>query len=53
MYFIIIKYKLRQWCDEAGGIELIFEQKEPKIKPTKLDASNAFWVAFKHCMDEL
>ncbi|XP_068152464.1 aminoacylase-1-like [Drosophila tropicalis] len=46
--------RLRQWCTEAGGdIELIFTQKNPHIKPTTLDESNPFWVAYKAVVDKL
>lgn len=38
---------------EAGGdIELEFEQKEPKVVPTKIDDSNIFWLAFKKSIVE-
>lgn len=50
----VIVQQIRGWCEEAGGnIELEFEQKEPKVKPTVLDDANVFWVAFKRCMNEL
>ncbi|KAI8122699.1 hypothetical protein FF38_01384 [Lucilia cuprina] len=43
--------QVRQWCVEAGGdIELEFEQKEPKVEPTKIDNSNPYWVAFHNCL---
>lgn len=43
--------KIRQWCVEAGGdIELEFEQKEPKVAPTKIDNTNPYWVAFQNCL---
>ncbi|XP_065365133.1 aminoacylase-1-like [Calliphora vicina] len=43
--------QVRQWCVEAGGdIELEFEQKEPKVEPTKIDSSNPYWVAFQNCL---
>ncbi|TMW48983.1 hypothetical protein DOY81_005927 [Sarcophaga bullata] len=43
--------QIRKWCDEAGGdIELEFEQKEPKVLPTKTDSSNPYWVALENCL---
>lgn len=39
------------WPDSAVWVE--WEQKEPQVPPTKLDASNSYWVAFKRTMDEL
>uniref|UniRef100_A0A1I8N6R7 N-acyl-aliphatic-L-amino acid amidohydrolase n=1 Tax=Musca domestica TaxID=7370 RepID=A0A1I8N6R7_MUSDO len=45
--------QLQKWCEEAGGgIELHFEQKEPKVEATKVDASNIYWVAFEKCLVE-
>lgn len=46
--------KLHKWCEEAGGgIELTYEQKQPRVLPTVIDSSNPFWVAFKEATDEL
>ncbi|XP_017848050.1 aminoacylase-1-like [Drosophila busckii] len=46
--------QIRDWCEEAGGgIELEFERKNPFIAPTKIDASNPFWVAYKKTLDDL
>ncbi|KAH8318165.1 hypothetical protein KR074_011686 [Drosophila pseudoananassae] len=46
--------KLQQWCEEAGGgIELTYEQKQPRVAPTAIDSSNPFWTAFKEATDEL
>ncbi|XP_049529285.1 aminoacylase-1A-like [Anopheles darlingi] len=46
--------QLLDWCREAGGgIELEYDQKCPYVKPTKLDDSNIYWVAFKQALDEL
>ncbi|XP_058978384.1 aminoacylase-1 isoform X1 [Musca domestica] len=43
--------QVRKWCEEAGGdIVLHFEQKEPKVEPTKIDDSNIYWVAFEKCL---
>ncbi|XP_017144301.2 aminoacylase-1 [Drosophila miranda] len=45
---------LQKWCAEAGGgIELTYEQKQPRVLPTPIDASNHFWVAFKKATDNL
>lgn len=44
----------RKWCDESGeGIKYTFEQKQPKVTPTKTDKSNPYWIAFKDAVDEL
>ncbi|XP_052835588.1 aminoacylase-1-like [Drosophila gunungcola] len=46
--------QVRDWCAEAGGgIELEFEMKNPFVEPTKIDASNPYWVAFKKALDDL
>lgn len=45
---------LKKWCKEAGGnIEIEYEQKEPRIEPTKIDESNIYWTAFKSAIDDL
>lgn len=42
------------WCEESGeGIEYSFEQKQPKVPPTKTDNSNIYWLAFRKAIDEL
>ncbi|XP_055522517.1 aminoacylase-1B-like [Wyeomyia smithii] len=49
-----LENQLLDWCREAGGgIELEYDQKCPYVKPTKLDGSNSYWVAFKNAIDEL
>ncbi|XP_058444394.1 aminoacylase-1A-like [Malaya genurostris] len=49
-----LENQLLDWCREAGGgIELEYDQKCPFVKPTKLDGSNPYWVAFKDALDEL
>ncbi|BFF91988.1 aminoacylase-1-like [Drosophila madeirensis] len=49
-----LEKQIRDWCEEAGGgIELEFEMKNPFVEPTKIDASNPFWVAFKQTLDDL
>ncbi|BFF91989.1 aminoacylase-1-like [Drosophila madeirensis] len=46
--------QMRDWCQEAGGgIELDFEMKCPFVEPTKIDASNPFWLPFKVALEEL
>ncbi|XP_055856130.1 aminoacylase-1-like [Episyrphus balteatus] len=45
--------QIRTWCNEAGGVEVFYELKEPKNEPTKLDASNIFWTAFKSAFEEM
>uniref|UniRef100_A0A6P4FWV1 N-acyl-aliphatic-L-amino acid amidohydrolase n=1 Tax=Drosophila rhopaloa TaxID=1041015 RepID=A0A6P4FWV1_DRORH len=45
---------LHKWCDDVGGgIEITYEQKQPKVPPTAIDDSNPFWLAFKKATDEL
>lgn len=46
--------QLLDWCQEAGGgIEIEYEQKCPYVKPTTLDGSCPYWVAFKDALDEM
>ncbi|XP_017492783.1 PREDICTED: aminoacylase-1-like [Rhagoletis zephyria] len=46
--------QLKKWCEEAGGgVEIIYEQKQPKVQATKIDSSNPFWLAFKKATTEL
>lgn len=45
------KTKINKWCEEAGsGIEIEFESKHPKIKPTPIDETNPYWIAFRNVM---
>jgi len=45
---------INQWCKEAGeGITIEYEQKQPQVPVTKLDASNPYWIAFKEASDKL
>ncbi|XP_052842552.1 aminoacylase-1-like [Drosophila gunungcola] len=45
---------LNKWCDDVGGgIEITYEQKQPKVPPTAIDDSNPFWLAFKEATEEL
>ncbi|KOX69073.1 Aminoacylase-1 [Melipona quadrifasciata] len=45
---------IKKWCEEAGAdVIYSFEQKDPKIKNTKLDNSNPFWLAFKKACEDL
>lgn len=42
------EHNISEWCKEAGdGIEVEFIQKLQRIEPTKLDANNVYWMAFK------
>ena len=44
----------KKWCEESGeGIVYEFEQKQPKVPPTKTDESNIYWIAFKKAIDKL
>lgn len=45
---------LRKWAKEAGDdIEIEFLVKEAFVPPTKTDASNIYWKAFKEAIDEM
>ncbi|CAK1549476.1 unnamed protein product [Leptosia nina] len=45
---------IKQWCKEAGeGVSYEFEQKNPAVACTNLDATNPFWVAFKAAADKM
>lgn len=45
---------INKWCEEAGqGVHIDYEQKEPQIEITKLDASNPFWLPFKEAIQKL
>lgn len=45
---------LRKWCDEISeGIVIEFEQKQPKVPPTKIDKTNPYWVAFEEAINKL
>ncbi|KAH8241931.1 hypothetical protein KR038_000775, partial [Drosophila bunnanda] len=45
---------LHKWCDDVGGgIEITYEQKQPRVLPTAIDDSNPFWLAFKEATDEM
>lgn len=49
-----LEKQIRDWCEEAGGgIEIIFEQKDEFVPPTKVDDSNPFWTAFEGALKEL
>lgn len=46
--------QIEEWCSEAGGgIAIKMHHKDPKVKPTILDSSNPFWVAFENAIKEL
>lgn len=43
-----------KWCQESGeGIVYEFEQRQPKVPPTKTDKSNIYWGAFMSAVEEL
>lgn len=45
---------LRKWCDEiSDGITIEFEQKQPKVPPTKTDKTNPYWVSFENAINKL
>ncbi|KAL0880830.1 hypothetical protein ABMA27_002014 [Loxostege sticticalis] len=45
---------VKKWCKEAGeGVTYEFEQKNPNVECTKLDATNPYWIAFKTATDEM
>lgn len=51
---VAFEQQIRDWCKEAGGgIEIVFEQKDEYIPPTKVDASNPYWTAFEKALNEL
>lgn len=53
-FSILFFFKLKSWCSEAGGgIEIVYETKEPKLEGTKIDASNPYWTAFEGALKEL
>lgn len=46
--------KIRSWCDEVGeGIQIEFEQKQPRVEPTKTDKSNPYWITFMESIEKL
>ncbi|EDV95051.1 aminoacylase-1 [Drosophila grimshawi] len=51
---VAFEQQIRDWCEQAGGgIEIIFEQKDEYVPPTKVDASNPYWLAFEKALNEL
>lgn len=49
-----IEKMINGWCKEAGdGVHITFQQKNPKVESTKLDATNPFWTAFKSTCDKI
>ncbi|KAF5289254.1 hypothetical protein FQA39_LY15184 [Lamprigera yunnana] len=45
---------INRWCKEAGeGVSIEYKQKQPQVPPTKIDNSNAFWVAMEKVALEL
>ncbi|KAF2893524.1 hypothetical protein ILUMI_12649 [Ignelater luminosus] len=50
----IFEATLNEWCKEAGdGVWIEYQQKRPRIPPTKLDESNPYWIAFKKASDNM
>ncbi|KAJ8716809.1 hypothetical protein PYW07_003436 [Mythimna separata] len=50
----LFESQIRRWCAEAGdGVTLEFDQKDPFVESTRLDDSNAYWVAFKAAAEQL
>lgn len=50
---VALEKQIRDWCTEAGGdIEMVFN-KDQAGPPTKVDASNPYWLGFKRALDEL
>jgi aminoacylase len=44
----------KKWCEQSGeGITYDFIQKMPKVRPTIVDKTNPYWVAFKAAIDDL
>lgn len=44
---------MHKWCEEAGdGVAISYEQKDKHIKPSTVDDSSPFWVAFKSAVVE-
>lgn len=49
-----LEKQIRDWCAEAGGgIEIVFDYKDSAAQPTKVDASNPYWMGLKNALDEL
>ncbi|XP_047530872.1 aminoacylase-1-like [Vanessa atalanta] len=52
--FVEFENMIKQWCKEAGkDVTYEFEQKDEYVPPTRVDETNAFWVAFKAAIDQL
>jgi acetylornithine deacetylase/succinyl-diaminopimelate desuccinylase-like protein len=46
--------KLHAWCEEVGpGSYCKFQQKKPRVEPTRLDDGNPWWLAFKAACEAL
>ncbi|XP_047990463.1 LOW QUALITY PROTEIN: aminoacylase-1-like [Leguminivora glycinivorella] len=45
---------INRWCKEAGsGVTIEFESKDPYTPPTRMDNSNAYWVAMKGSIENM
>lgn len=40
LLYLCTSIQLQQWCEEAGGgVEIVYEQKQPKVEATKIDSA--------------
>lgn len=45
---------VQEWCSDAGpGVSVQFKDNPIRIKPTKVDNSNPWWVVFKRECDKM
>ncbi|XP_063621999.1 aminoacylase-1-like isoform X2 [Cydia splendana] len=45
---------INRWCKEAGsGVTVEFEAKDPHVSPTRMDESNAYWIAMKGAFESM
>ena len=51
---VLFQEAITKWCKDVGYDTWIeYPVQEPQIKPTKVDGSNKYWVAFKEAIDKL
>lgn len=49
-----MKEIVQEWCRDAGpGVSVQFKNNPIRVKPTKVDNSNPWWVAFKRECDKM
>lgn len=49
-----MKKTVKEWCRNAGpGVNVKFKDNPIRVKPTKVDNSNPWWVAFKTECDKM